>query len=214
MNKQKKFKLTIEDNYLTEVNFNSDTLIKKYILIMRQYLIYCFNNISGRKDSIIIAGMDMITNIYRIMIYYTKNLDLTVYHSNNSIYYFIEYMSQITDTEDNIFFNLTIKDAIMYVYNRSLFDINKKFFKKSKNIDIFKKTEVINDLLAIIKNINYTYNGNEDLERKKLELVFEKLTKIELKNDNITVLLDNHLLESKNIDDTIIILDNLIKKDI
>ena len=42
------------------------------------------------------------------------------------IHYYIEYISQITDKEDNMFFNLTLKDAIVYIYTKTIYDIDEE----------------------------------------------------------------------------------------
>ena len=108
MNKNKKFKLNIEDNYNKNINYKPQEIIIKYIFLIKYYILHSYENEINRNNSILISGIDMVTNIYRLLLLYTNNLELTIYHTNNSIYYYIEYMSQITDTDDNIFFNLTM----------------------------------------------------------------------------------------------------------
>lgn len=148
MIKNKKFKLSIEENYLKDIIYDKSSIVKQYFTIIHHYIEHCLDNTNNKNSSIFYTGLNMTTNIFRLMLYYTKNLELTMYHTRNGIYYYVEYISQITDTDDNIFFNLTVKDAIMYVYTRTLFDINKLYIKKS-SVELFDLS-FLNDYLSVI----------------------------------------------------------------
>ena len=150
MIKNKKFKLNIEENYLKDLLYDKSSVLKQYFLIMQHYIEHCLDNTNNKNYSIFYTGLNMTTNIFRLMLYYTKNLELTMYHTRNGIYYYVEYISQITDTEDNIFFNLTVKDAIMYVYTRTLFDINKKYLKDNNILEL----DFLNNYLIFINLIS------------------------------------------------------------
>lgn len=155
MNKNKKFKLNLEDNYNKVSDYKLEDIIYKFILLIKNYIIHSYENSIYKHNSIYVSGLDMVTNIYRLLFLYTKNLELTIYHTNSAIYYYIEYMSQITDSDDNIFFNLTMKDAVMYVYNKTLFDINKKYSKMIYNSEENVVLEKLNIITCITKKINY-----------------------------------------------------------
>ena len=150
MIKNKKFKLNIEENYLKDLLYDKSSVLKQYFLIMQHYIEHCLDNTNNKNYSIFYTGLNMTTNIFRLMLYYTKNLELTMYHTRNGIYYYVEYISQITDTEDNIFFNLTVKDAIMYVYTRTLFDINKTYLKDNNILEL----DFLNNYLIFINLIS------------------------------------------------------------
>jgi hypothetical protein len=93
-------------------------------------------------------------------------------------------MSQITDTEDNIFFNLTIKDAVMYVYNRTIFDINKKFKKSNTKKDgiILKELDVFSLVNTLLKNVSTIYLNTIILDKEKIKNMLDLLLVICLKN--------------------------------
>ncbi len=98
--------------------------------ITNYYLLY--TNESSFKDiEITKKGIDIILNVFSMIFLYTKNLELTIEYTNNSIYYFIEYVSQIRSKNNEfVFVNLTIKDAILYVYRKSIYEINENHRKK------------------------------------------------------------------------------------
>lgn len=185
MNKNKKnFKLSIEDNYMNEIKYANDIIIKKYFVLLNHYTIFCIDNTNIKNKSIYNAGLDMMRHVYTLLFLYTKNLELSVYHTNNAIYYYLEYMSQITDTEDNIFFNLTIKDAVMYVYNRTIFDINKKFKKSNTKKDriILKELDVFSLVNTLLKNVSTIYLNTIILDKEKIKNMLDLLLVICLKN--------------------------------
>ena len=58
-----------------------------------------------------------------MIFYYTKNLDLTFYHTQKAYFFYIEFIEQIYD--DNVtFLRLSSRDALMFVYKKTIFDIN------------------------------------------------------------------------------------------
>ena len=185
MNKNKKnFKLSIEYNYMNEIKYANDIIIKKYFVLLNHYTIFCIDNTNIKNKSIYNAGLDMMRHVYTLLFLYTKNLELSVYHTNNAIYYYLEYMSQITDTEDNIFFNLTIKDAVMYVYNRTIFDINKKFKKSNTKKDgiILRELDVFSLVNTFLKNVSTIYLNTIILDKEKIKNMLDLLLVICLKN--------------------------------
>lgn len=185
MNKNKKnFKLSIEDNYINEIKYTNDVIIKKYFVLLNHYIIFCIDNTNIKNNSIYNAGLDMMRHVYTLLFLYTKNLELSVYHTNNAIYYYLEYMTQITDTEDNIFFNLTIKDAVMYVYNRTIFDINKKFKKPNTKKDdiILKELDVFSSVNTFLKNVSTIYLNAIVLDKEKIKNMLDLLLVISVRN--------------------------------
>jgi hypothetical protein len=193
--KNKKFKLNIEDNYNSDMIYEKNDVIIQYLLVIQHYIDHCITNTNNKNNSIFFTGLQMTTNVFRIMLYYTKNLELTMYHTRNGIYYYVEYISQITDTDDNIFFNLTVKDAIMYVYTRTLFDINKSYVKndntKAQDLDF------LNNYLHFMNLIsNVILNVNLDSFKNKLNLLINTLKELINKDKSL-------ILIEKNIDNTI-----------
>jgi hypothetical protein len=120
------------------------------------------NNTQFESSSkfIIMRGYETITNIFNIMLYYTKNLDLTFYHCQKAYYYYIEFIEQISKV-DHIFLQLNSRDATTYVYKKTLYeiddDVKKVMLPCSNNIKF--STEIIDENIKIFNNIfNFLLN--------------------------------------------------------
>ena len=88
------------------------------------------------KYYISIKGLESILHIFNNIILYTNNPTIADYHSIRSIYLYKEYISQIID-ESNSFLNLNTRDAILFIYKKTIFDIKKdieKITNTNKNI--------------------------------------------------------------------------------
>ena len=80
---------------------------------------------------IIERGIETIMHVFSMLFYYTKNLDLTFYHSQKAYYFYIEFIEQISD--DNVsFLQLSSRDATTFVYKKTLYEINIEY-KKTMN---------------------------------------------------------------------------------
>ena len=64
----------------------------------------------------------MLTNIINLLLITTNNLDLVIYHCHKAYYYYIEFISQL-DTDNN-HLELSIKDSIIFVYKKTIFELN------------------------------------------------------------------------------------------
>ena len=73
----------------------------------------------------------MFSNIF----YYTKNLELSFYHTQKAYYIYIEFIEQISD--DNVtFLQLSSKDAILFVYKKTIFELNNECKKNNKELSL------------------------------------------------------------------------------
>ena len=84
---------------------------------------------------------------------YTNNLDLTYNNTQRALYYYIEFISQISDDEHS-FLNLTSHDATMFIYKKTLFEIDDDYKKK------FVQTPEMSTLFA---KLTFIANINKDL---------------------------------------------------
>ena len=195
MIKNKKFKLSLEENYLKDIIYDKSSIVKQYFTIIYHYIEHCLDNTSNKNSSIFYTGLNMTTNIFRVMLYYTKNLELTMYHTRNGIYYYVEYISQITDTDDTIFFNLTVKDAIMYVYTRTLFDINKLHVKKgsSELFDLSFLNDYLNTIFLMSNSLLINIQQYKQILKNNIDYLKEKIDE-----DNTLTNLERSMFNFKN----------------
>ena len=116
--------------YESSVIENDNTIQEKYICIAIEYLI----NICYKKMTpfIIIRGLDTITHVFIMMLYYTQHLETVYNYSKKALYLYIEFIEQIT-FDNNSFLQLSSKDAVIYVYKKTLYEINPTNCKKNVN---------------------------------------------------------------------------------
>lgn len=129
------FVLSNENNYYVKIKCTNNDIYKSYSNLINFYVSYSIENMNIKDKEIFFTGINVIHHIFRMMILYTKNLELSFYNTQQAIYFYVEYISQITDRDDNIFFNLSIKDAVIYVYTRTIFEIRKQYRKKPTSQD-------------------------------------------------------------------------------
>jgi hypothetical protein len=175
--KDNNFSLFNCDNYKKDFDCDISKIIHKYSQLIIEYGNFINENIKVKNLNfvkfIIIRGLDTITNVFNYILYVTKNLDLTYYHCQKSFYFYIEFVGQITE-DDKMFLKLTTRDAVMYVYKKTIFDIENEVKKLNKNTspEFKEKIEIISNyiklyqiyLLKIIQtNKTNTFNDIEHL---------------------------------------------------
>jgi hypothetical protein len=147
-----------------------------------------------------------------------------LYHTQKSFIYYIEFITQIGD-ENNNFLQLNSKDATLFVYKKSIFEINndikKDFSIKKDNREILDNInnyillskKIIDDFININDENIYKNLQNKILPmlKKLIEVLFINNTDIDLdyKIDIIEIILNKHNNNSENF---IVNLQNIIKK--
>ena len=136
---------------------------------------------------------------------YTKNINLVLFHCKKAFYYYIEFIGQITD-DSHSYLQLTSKDAILFVYKKTIFDIDNSYRKPF----ILPKEEII-----FINNISKTINAYNRITTQYLFVIHKNLDKKKLLNDffkNMKGIFK--LLKSDNfkkINDSFLIFENFIR---
>ena len=182
--------MTFNDKYILQnlENYNkllihADTdIFLKYIEIMNNFLILSIQNIQLQNDNykkyIIKKGIEMIEHIFNMLIFYTLNTELTYYHCEQAFIYFIEFIGQMNINGDNSI-SLTTKDAILFVFKKTIFEISKEYRDNNPLLDDDTNTlKTIKDLSNIYKNLLFIYidelefnneNGLNNYELKSLK---------------------------------------------
>ena len=135
--KDNNYSLQNSENYKNETNFDLNDAVQKYSELIIEYFKFIMENIKIKNSNfsifIIIRGLDTITNVFLHILYFTKNVDLTYFHSQKSFYFYVEFVGQISDDEKK-FLQLTTRDAATYVYKKTVFDISSEFKKANENV--------------------------------------------------------------------------------
>lgn len=170
------------------VNDAINEIIDKYYILIYNYNNFFFNNIQIYKDmpyleNIFIKGLKLIENIFNISILYLDNL-VDIYNLCEKGYiYFIEFMNQINiNTIEESSFDLTIKDATIFCYKKTIFLFDKKIELTASN-DCKNKNNVLNmynELSQIINRLFIKFNSyifNDDYISNELSPNNSKLVK-------------------------------------
>lgn len=140
------------NNYKEVINSSSITIIELYNKNIDMFIDKSIKikNIKN-YNFFIIKGIEILGYVFKFFILYTKNIELTDYYSVKSIFYFIEFLQQMNNYKHDLL-NLTLQDAVMFVYKKTIFNINKNLCKNINN-------HLINDNLDIFINIHTLFNN-------------------------------------------------------
>lgn len=144
------------DNYNSVIAEPLGLIFKTYISLIREYLLFCIDNVYIQKQKylkyVLIRGVETLQNVFNILLLYTKNLELVNYHCQKSYYYYVEFIGQIGD-DNHSFLQLNSKDATLFVYKKTIFEINNDF---KKVFDSPSGTEL--QLIENIRTLTNIYN--------------------------------------------------------
>jgi hypothetical protein len=178
------------DNTINEIIY---TFVRSIIESLRIMSSKIFIKDKRQYKFVFEKGIETIIHVFSVIFYYTKNLELSFYHTLNARNIYIEYIDQITD-DNNLFLQLSSKDAIITVYRKTICEINNEYRKKlpepsieEKNmLDIFDSCAHIYKRIIhfIINHKDFNYNNMTDFISKTCQLLDnlkEAITSIKLK---------------------------------
>jgi hypothetical protein len=142
-------------NYRQTIDYSVATILTKFVFVIVEYMRYISEKITMKNKPhykfIFERGFETIVHTFFTIFYYTKNLDLTFYHSQKAYYFYIEYIEQISD--DNItFLQLSSRDAILFVYKKTIFEINNEYRKNT--VEPSQEEKLI---LSLLENYSHIY---------------------------------------------------------
>ena len=219
-NPENTYSLHNVDNFNKTLDISVNDIMNKYTELVVEYLKFIYENIKVQNLTyskfIVIRGLETITNVFSIILYYTKNIDLTYFQCQKSFYYYIEFIGQITE-EQHSFLQLNSKDAITYVYKKTIFEINNDFKKNSLPLtkENAKRFDLINEYIKIhkillLKIISIDSKINA-INVADFEICCNKLNNIKIDIDNLYILeslvsiLDNKIIDIKKFCETFLL---------
>jgi hypothetical protein len=128
---EKSMNLYNVNNYNKELKYDLNEMIKTYDTLMVHYLKYIEEQNLINNKYMVNKGIVSLTNIFRMILLYTKNLNLAFYQSQKAYYYYIEFIEQIRQ-DKNAFLRLNVKDAIMFIYKKTIYNVNDEYIKGHK----------------------------------------------------------------------------------
>jgi hypothetical protein len=182
----KNLTLSNVENYKSELDSNEHILFLKYVGLIHELFQGCAENIYIQKDDylkyIMIKGIKNTVYIYNFLLLYTKNLELTIYHTQKSIIYYIEFISQIGEDTNNLL-QLNSKDATLFIFKKTIFEVNeevRKNYKENNVTNVKLETlrlyiDLYNNIIAQVISV-YDFSENNTTSLQKI--IFTKLYNI------------------------------------
>lgn len=165
------------ENYNKMIYENEDEIYLKYSNIIIKYLLLGIEKIKNHNPEyikyILIKGMFTVSYVFKMLLMYTCNLQLTYHQCQKSYSYYTEFIGQIGD-ESVTYLQLNSKDAALFVYKKTIFDISSELKKK------------------------YTENDVNEIKNKNISIMIDMYNK--LLETEITLLNSDQLKNSETID--------------
>ena len=211
-----KYYLNNIHNYKEQVDDNEGDILCKYISLITEYMVFISENINITKQKyylfILERGFDTITHVFKIIYYYTKNLELTYYHCQKAYYFYIEFIEQISD-DKHTFLQLSSRDATMFVYKKTIFEINNEYRKNIKELNESEKKifTAIDLSISIYKNIMvYVINHTDFKYNNKTEYITDCCKEIR----KINTKMNQYILQQQTMNFIHLFIHNLANKKI
>ncbi len=194
--------LNVITNYLPDLEEDDSEILNIYIRIIQSLLNHIHTNITITKKEylkyILSYGIESITHIYKLLLFYTKNLSLTQHHCEKSVLFYVEFITQIGD-DNHSFLQLTSKDAVMFLYKKTLFEIDDTYIKECTHSMIHKEKIERFHLISklIITMLRHSLYYYSDMDNLMLEV--QSINKLILANRCIILQYPNELYDISKI---------------
>ena len=161
--------------YQEEIEESLKTIIQVYLRIVIDYLHFMMKTEKLKKAKcfsfILFRGLETMTHVFNYILFCTKNLDAAENYAEKSMFYYVEFISQITEV-NHTFLQFTSRDAVIYVYKKTIYEIKNNFILESSE-KTKKMCHNVNMFTQIIKNS--ASSNNEELLSKFVIDKFKQL---------------------------------------
>tara|TARA_Y100000389_G_C17453938_1_gene516750 strand:- start:1400 stop:2188 length:789 start_codon:yes stop_codon:yes gene_type:complete len=158
------------ENYKNEYNCGISEIFTRYVGVIREYLTQATESISINNPEyykyIICKGISTITHVFLNIFLYTRNLNLTYHYCQKSFYYYVEFIGRIED-DSHSFLQLNSKDAALFVYKKTLFEINNDY-RKNFTVDTDIIMDTLNRTVRVYKHLIEDIITNCVIENKTI----------------------------------------------
>jgi hypothetical protein len=204
-------------NYKINIENSIQDILHRFVSVIIEYMLFISEKISMKNKRhykfIFERGIETIIHVFSVIFYYTKNLELAFYHTQKAYYFYVEFIEQISD--DNVtFLQLSSRDAILFVYKKTIFELNNEYKKNMNDPSNDDKLilSTIDEYIYIYKSIvQFIINHNDFKYDTKIEYINnccssiktfgETLNKNKVKKNNIEcIYLFTNLISDKPIE--------------
>ena len=222
------FALHNTDNFKKSLDYGSSEILMKYNDLITEYLNYFFENNKIKNTNylkfIVIRGLETINHVFNTLLYYTKNIDVTYINCQKAYYFYIEFIGQILE-DNNVFLQLSSKDATMYVYKKTIFEINNEYKQNimEPNNDELTKINYVTEHIFLFKSViskmlndkNFINDNNNTISISKLNNINNKIIQAKIDVKSISILhlfFDNLILNNDDFNKFYEIINAFFKK--
>lgn len=223
--KPSKHSLSDTDQFNKDLDASCTEIMGAYTNLITEYFNFITENIkiknNGYSKFIIVRGLETITHVFNHVLFYTKNIDITLVHCQKAFYFYVEFICQISEAE-KMFLQLTSRDAVTYVYKKTIFEIPNDYIKKMgkpteetsrtmslvagsiqvqkmlimKMIQEEQQTQQQTHMNTFQKCINQITNSNLNVQqytqlKMLIELIYNKLYEINIFFDVVEQIIEN-----------------------
>jgi len=177
------------ENYNNIIYENEDEIYLKYSNIIIQYLLLGIEKIKNHNPEyikyILIKGMFTVSYVFKMLLMYTCNLQLTYHQCQKSYSYYTEFIGQIGD-ESVTYLQLNSKDAALFVYKKTIFDISSELKKKYTENDVNeKKNKNISTMIVMYNKLLETeitlLNSDQLKNSETIDKIYTSVARINSK---------------------------------
>jgi hypothetical protein len=219
------------NNYKAVIEYQVSDILTKFVSVIVEYMRFISEKIITKNKRyytfIFERGLDTLIHIFSLILFYTKNIDLTFYYTQKAYYCYIEFIEQISD-ENAKFLQLSSRDAILFVYKKTIFELNNEYMK-TVLIMTEDETSILSQvddyiymykkmIVSLINHVEFSCETKIDYINRccnKIEHISVSLNKNKIRKCCInSIYLFTHLLTDRHIDTIKIfnLLDEFIKK--
>ena len=200
--KNNKFSLSNTNDYKHEIEFDVKDAVDLYIELVIEYCHFIKDNIKDKKCDMFIInrGLDTLTYVYKFILFYTKNLDYVCCYTQKAFYYYVEFICQTSEME-KLFLQMTSRDAVTYVYKKTICEINKTFVNSTitPTATTLEKINIIDEHLNLYKTITIKILNSGSaisvfetfIEQIKNEVVVNDIKPFNTEIDNLFYTIDD-----------------------
>ena len=178
--------------------------IKNYIQIIQDFIKHSHEDLNIEQNEyifyIIKQGISTLYHVSNFIMMYTKNKELVHYHLQKCLYYYVEFINQMIRENQN-FLQFTTKDAILFIYKKTIFDIDQEYVKLIHHQDLEKEyMQYISNCIEVYNTIveEILYQHIQDIHDKKVITDINTFHDTLLASDNVCTYLKEYYKEMKS----------------
>ena len=152
---------------------NIKQILQEYKSLISEFIIHISDSVKLHDKSyyefIIKRGLDTLLHCFKMLLLYTKNIGQVSYYCKKALCYYVEFIGQIAQ-DSNSYLQLNTKDATLFVYKKTIFEIDNDFRKKYVfNLDEKETLELITLNIEIFNSLvfNQLKLQNKDINNEK-----------------------------------------------